>query len=32
MDAFAKRFGEYDPDTDAYALNPVYLSLLNSLT
>lgn len=32
MDAFEKRFGDYDPDTDAYALNPAYLSLLNSLT
>jgi MFS transporter, SP family, sugar:H+ symporter len=32
MDAFEKRFGRYNPETDSYALNPVYLSLLNSLT
>lgn len=32
MNAFAKRFGEYNPKTERYALNPVYLSLLNSLT
>jgi MFS transporter, SP family, sugar:H+ symporter len=32
MDAFEKRFGQYNPETDSYALNPVYLSLLNSLT
>lgn len=32
MDAFVQRFGEYNPTTRKYALNPVYLSLLNSLT
>ncbi|PLB52020.1 general substrate transporter [Aspergillus steynii IBT 23096] len=31
MGVFTQKFGEYNPDTDAYALNPTYLSLLNSL-
>lgn len=32
MDPFTRRFGEYNAEDDAWALNPVYLSLLNSLT
>lgn len=32
MDAFEERFGEYNVKTDSWALNPSYLSLLNSLT
>ncbi|QRD85451.1 general substrate transporter [Aspergillus flavus] len=31
MDAFDKRFGDYNPGTKAYALDPAWLSLFNSL-
>lgn len=32
MDPFTRRFGEYDAEEEAWVLDPVYLSLLNSLT
>lgn len=32
MDAFTRRFGYYDSDEQTWVLEPVYLSLLNSLT
>lgn len=31
MDAYQKQFGDYDPDTDTYAIPGYFLSLLNGL-
>ena len=31
LPAFAKKFGKYDPETDDYAIEAYFLSLLNSL-
>lgn len=31
MDAFAKQFGDYDPENDEYFLSPVWLSWFNGI-
>ncbi|PLB43418.1 putative sugar transporter [Aspergillus steynii IBT 23096] len=31
MDAFDRRFGKFDPDTQAYSLDPSWLSIFNSV-